>query len=144
MNHTKNLLLLVLLSLIFSSLALSQQQNRIAGLVLDTNNIPIKGVTVRLYRGSRLIAESTTLQDGAYSLSFRSGSTITTIEYYGSEWNPTTISNVSGLKNHTINKVLYRIGDMASAEQQVDLLGRDPFRVNWFSFMMPRCLVRWR
>jgi hypothetical protein len=123
MTHLKKLGLLIALCLVLLPTTLAQQQNRIAGLVLDTNNKPIKGITVRLYRGSQLVGESTTLQDGIYSLSFRPGNTITTIEYYGSEWNPTTISNVSGSKNHTINKVLYRIGDVASNEQQLELLG---------------------
>lgn len=123
MTHLKKHGLLIALCLMLFTTALAQQQNRIAGLVLDTTNKPIKGITVRLYRGSQLVGESTTLQDGIYSLSFRPGTTITTIEYYGSEWNPTTISNVSGSKNHTINKVLYRIGDGASNEQQLELLG---------------------
>src|SRR5205085_1551570 len=48
--------------------------------------------------------------------------TITTIEYYGSVWNPTTITNVSGAKNHTINKVLSKLGAVASHEQGVELL----------------------
>src|SRR2546423_13189509 len=70
-----------------------QEQYRIAGLVLDSGNNPIKGITVRIYRGSQPIKEVITGQDGAYSLSFYRGDTITTIEYYGSEWNPTTITN---------------------------------------------------
>ena len=116
-------ILVVLSSLIFLNTISGQEQNKIAGLVLDTNNKPIKGIVVRLYRGSLMVGETTTLQDGVYSLSFRPGSTITTIEYYGSEWNPTTISNVSGAKDHTINKVLHRIGTISTKEQQVEFLG---------------------
>jgi hypothetical protein len=124
MQRLSNILvLLVLVAIILlSSPVVRGQQNNIAGLVLDKDNHPIKGITVRIYRGSQPIKEAITHQDGAYSMSFNLGSPITTIEYYGSEWTPTTITNVSGAKNHTINKVLYKIGEIASYEQGSELL----------------------
>jgi hypothetical protein len=116
------LILCFLAALLSATPTVRGQQFRIAGLVLDNDNRPIKGVTVRIYRGSRVIREAITRADGAYALSFDRGGTITTIEYYGSEWNPTTISNISGAKSHTINKVLSKLGEVVSEEQALELL----------------------
>jgi len=88
----------------------SQQIHKIEGETLDKDSKVIASVLVRIYRGATKINEVRTDGMGSYSISFDRGSPITTVRYDHSDWNPATINDVSGSRDHRINKVLHRIG----------------------------------
>jgi hypothetical protein len=108
--------------LLLPSIASPQQRHKLEGEVLDNGNTPIVGVLVRIYRGSEKVGEDRTKQDGRYLISFVRGSPISTIRYDQTDWNPATINDVSGARDHNINKVLHRVGSKLSYDEAMELL----------------------
>jgi hypothetical protein len=98
------------------------QQHRIEGLVVDDQDHPIAAVKVSAYRGTSTVDSVTTGPDGKYSLKYSNGPTITAIIYENSAWNPASIIEVSGNRDHTINKVLRRVGSDLSTGAALDAL----------------------
>ena len=104
----------VLLALGSPTQTASQPPQKLEGEVLDKDSNAIPGVLVRLYRGSTKIGDMRTGPDGRYSIPFPSGGPISSVRYDHSEWNPAVINDVSGVRDHRINKVLYKIGSVLS------------------------------
>lgn len=98
------------------------QQQKIEGEVLTKTNDPIPSVLVRIYRGSIKVGEATTGPDGKYSISFDRGDPVTLIRYDCTSWDPATIDDVSGRRNHSINKVMYPVGSKLSVNQAIPVL----------------------
>jgi hypothetical protein len=83
------------------------QQHRIDGQVLDKRGNPMSSVLVRVYRGNKpLPGEFRTESDGRYSITFDAGQPIERVQYELSNWDLSLIESISGVRNHTINKVL--------------------------------------
>ncbi|MFZ0279297.1 MAG: carboxypeptidase-like regulatory domain-containing protein [Candidatus Sulfotelmatobacter sp.] len=115
-------LLTLAIVILWPAASLFGQQHRIEGLVVDDQDHPIAAVMVSAYRGSSTVDSVTTGPDGKYSLKYSNGPTITTIIYEGSDWNPASIAEVSGKRDHTINKVLRRVGSELSTGAALDTL----------------------
>jgi hypothetical protein len=98
------------------------QQHHIEGLVLDDQDHPIAAVTVSAYRGTRTVDSVITGPDGKYSLKYSGGTTITQIMYEQSDWNLASVAEVSGNRDHTINKVLQRVGSVLSTGAALNAL----------------------
>ena len=98
------------------------QQQKIEGEVLTKTNDPIPSVLVRIYRGSFKVNEATTGPDGKYSITFDRGDTITLIRYDCTNWDLGTIDDISGMRNHTINKVMNPVGSKLSVNEAIPLL----------------------
>jgi len=108
--------------LVLTGITGSQQRHKLEGEVLNKENNPIPAVLVRIYRGNIKVGEDRTKPDGKYSISFDSGSPINTIRYDDTDWNPATINDVSGARDHNINKVLSRVGSTLSFHEALELL----------------------
>lgn len=93
-----------------------KRTQRIDGQVLDSQNNPIGNVLVRAYRrdGLEKVGESRTKEDGRYFIEFASDSPISFIQYEATNWIPATVSQISGARDHLINKVLYKEGSRLS------------------------------
>lgn len=100
----------------------SQAEVTIKGAVLDKGNSPIANVDVRVYKGDHLEGEARTDKNGRFSISFHSGSSpVTMMRYDLVDWNPTTISDLSGVRDHDITKVLGKAGSDLSYAEQLEL-----------------------
>lgn len=98
------------------------QKQKIEGEVLTNDNRPIPSVTIRAYRGSIKVGDATTGSNGKYLITFDSGDTITMLRYDCTSWDPASIDNVSGKRDHAINKVMYPVGSKLSKNQAFSLL----------------------
>jgi hypothetical protein len=121
-NRTTTKLLTLAAIVLWPAVGLLGQQHRIEGLVVDDQDHPIAAVTVSAYRGSSTVDSVTTGPDGKYKLTYSNGPTITTIIYEQSNWNVASIAEVSGNRDHTINKVLRRVGSDLSKGEALDTL----------------------
>lgn len=122
-NCTTPKLLTRAIVLLWSAASLLGQQHHIEGLVVDDQDHPISAVTVTAYRGTSTVVDRvTTGLDGRYILKYSSGPTITTIIYDHSDWNAASIAEVSGNRDHIINKVLRRVGSELSTGAALDAL----------------------
>ncbi len=126
MRQFKSIFLLFFLTIgataVLPSSTINAQQQKIEGEVLTNDNKAIPSVLVRAYRGSIKVGEATTGMDGKYVITFGNGNTITLVRYDCTNWDPATIDDVSGMRNHTINKVMYRVGSKLSLNQALPLL----------------------
>lgn len=109
-----------LCALVLSPSVGSQPKHIIRGAVLDKDNHPIPGVLVSVNRGGHH-DETHTDQDGKFSISFDPGPPLELVKYDANDWNPSTISNLSGARDHDITKVLQPVGSKLSYEEQLEL-----------------------
>jgi hypothetical protein len=107
------------------------QRHKIEGVVLDTKGNTIEGVLVRMYRGPfgqmDLIGEGQTKRDGRYEIAFEGGSPIRVVRYdyllQGLDsCHPGLVTNISGVQDHTLNKVMYRVGMAYDQDELLDIL----------------------
>lgn len=90
----------------------NQEYHTIAGVVLDKENNPVEMVWVRIYRENIEIDRNLTSTDGRYQIEFDRGSPITLIRYDHlitdgfTRRHPAIVTNISGERNHNINKVM--------------------------------------
>jgi hypothetical protein len=124
MLRFKTLLILTFsLIILFPTIVESQQRNKLEGEVLDKENNPIPGVLVRIYRNHQKVGEDRSNHEGKYLIIYFSGSPITTIRYDHTDWNPATINEISGVRDHNINKVMNKVGSTLDFEEALDLIG---------------------
>jgi len=102
--------------------ARSQQHYALEGEVLDQENRPLTSVLVRLYRGPVKIGEGRTTADGRYIIPFDSGATVSTLRYDLTGYIVGTINDLSGVRNHIINKVMLREGSRLSLLEALESL----------------------
>ncbi len=96
----------------------AQEQFKIEGQVLDKDNNPLPGVLIRLYRGSTPLTDhKRTGRDGTYSISFPPGIPISKVRYDLTNWYPSLVENISGMRDHRINKVLMPSGGKMSVPE---------------------------
>src|SRR5262249_502609 len=102
--------------IILSSSSLSPRQGAakiaVVGVVTssESNQVdPIPGVAIRADRNGRVVAQTKTSSDGSYRLEVDKGEAFDVI-YDHTAWHADTLKRLSGLKEHTVNKVLYRPG----------------------------------
>ncbi len=112
----------ILISVLFGRIAKAQVKHTIDGEVLDKENNAITGVLVKVYRGNQMIGEDRTQSDGKYKIMFDRGTLISTVRYEHSAWNPASITNISGARDHSIKKVLNSVGSMLSLSEGSELL----------------------
>ena len=107
------------------------QRHKIEGVVLDSENNPIEGVSVRMYRGPfgqiEQIGENQTKQDGRYEIGFDGGSPIRIVRYDYlfrglDSCHPGFVTNISGVQNHTLNKIMYKVGMAYDKDELLDIL----------------------
>lgn len=107
------------------------RRHKIEGVVLDMESNPIEGVSVRIYRGTfgqvDQIGEDSTKQDGMYRIRFDGGSPIRIVRcdylFQGlNSCHPAIVNNISGARNHKINKVMYRVGMGYDRDELLDIL----------------------
>lgn len=107
------------------------QRHKIEGVVLDSQNNPIEGVSVRMYRGPfgqiDQIGEDKTKQDGRYEIGFDGGRPIRIVRYdylfHGLDsCHPGIVTNISGAQDHTLNKVMYKVGMAYDKDEFLDIL----------------------
>jgi hypothetical protein len=82
------------------------KQFKIDGQALDLSNNGLPSVFVSIYRGNELVNSGWTNKDGFYSVSFAGGERISLVRYDLTNWYPGIVEDISGLRNHFINKVL--------------------------------------
>ena len=100
----------------------------IEGQVLDSENNPIQGIWVRIYRGDRRLDYDITDQDGRYKFGIDPGSPVT-IRYDDRRFLPGTdhthpalVTRISGEKNQNVNKVLHYVGRGYSLDELLEIL----------------------
>jgi 5-hydroxyisourate hydrolase-like protein (transthyretin family) len=107
------------------------QRHKLEGVVLDSENNPIEGVSVKMYRGPfgqiDLIGEVQTKQDGRYEIGFDGGSSIRIVRYdylfHGLDsCHPGLVTNISGVQDHILNKVMYKAGMAYDKDELLDIL----------------------
>ena len=107
------------------------QRHKIEGVVLDSENNPIEGVSVKMYRGLfgqiDLIGEVQTKQDGRYEIGFDGGSSIRIVRYdylfHGLDsCHPGLVTNIAGVQDHILNKVMYKAGMAYDKDELLDIL----------------------
>ena len=106
------------------------QQHCIAGVVMDTNNTPLEGVSVKIYRLSyrqiERIGYARTEANGQYVADFDAGSpVIVRYDHFPGgldDCHPAIISHLSGASNHTVNVVMYKTGRPYERDDLLDIL----------------------
>lgn len=96
----------------------------ISGEVLDAGNKGIDKVLVQVWRGNKVIGEDRTKQEGGgkYSVRFPGGSAIDNVTYDHSDYNAGKVPDLSGERDHSIKKVLYKIGSKLTPAQASEAL----------------------
>jgi hypothetical protein len=97
-----------------------KDQYVLKGEALDESNQGLDDVLVRIYRKDQKVGEDRTKNGGKYTVSYTSGDTISTIRYDFTGFNPATISDVSGKRDHTISKVLHPVGSNLARGELVE------------------------
>jgi ketosteroid isomerase-like protein len=120
MPRYRTSLVAMVAALAIMSPALPPENQVVSGEVLDSKDIAIPNVRVRLSRGSEPMIEGKSGADGKYKLSFQPGRPIDTIEYELTGWDRAVISALSGGRDHTINKTLYSAGTGATQIADMD------------------------
>ena len=106
------------------------QQHSIAGVVVDTNNTPLEGVSVKIYRlFSRQIEQigyGRTEANGQYVADFDAGSPVLVrYDHFPGgldDCHPAIISHLSGASNHTVSVVMYKTGWHYERDDLLDIL----------------------
>jgi hypothetical protein len=103
-------LVMTMVSLNSAALEVSQKEQEvlIEGMVVDGENNPVGGVSVRASRGAERLATYKTKSNGSYILRFPPGGSVTSVVYTALDYCPCSILNVSGKARHNITKVLYK------------------------------------
>lgn len=123
MFRKRRVIVLVISTLVlFGLTSRAGAQHRIEGVVVDDKDQPIASIQVTAYRDTAKVDSMRTVGDGKYTLKYSSGSPITTVTYESSDWNPASIAAISGNRDHSINKVLHRIGSDLSVEAAYETL----------------------
>lgn len=99
----------------------AQKRNQITGQVVDKDNHPISGVSVKISRGSEVLDRQRTDKYGQYTLRFASGSPISALLYECLDCYPCAIFNVSGSKDHNITKVIIKEGTALSVNEHSEI-----------------------
>ena len=103
------------------------QQHCIAGVVVDTDNTPLEGVLVKIYRSSfrqiDQIGSGRTEANGQYVARLtlavrRSCATI----FPASRCHPAILSDLSGANDHMVNAVIYKSGRSYQRDALLDIL----------------------
>jgi hypothetical protein len=106
------------------------QQHCIAGIVMDTDNTPLEGVSVKMYRSSfrqiDQIGSASTEANGQYVAHFDAGSPVL-VRYDHlpgglDNCHPAILSHLSGASNHTLNVVMYKSGRPYQRDDLLDIL----------------------
>jgi hypothetical protein len=106
------------------------QQHCIAGVVMDTNNTPLEGVSVKIYRlfhrQIERIGYARTEANGQYAAHFDAGSpVIARYDHFPGgldDCHPAIMSHLSGASNHTVNVVMYKTGRPYERDDLLDIL----------------------
>jgi hypothetical protein len=107
------------------------KRHKIEGIVLDMEGNPIEGVLIRTYRGAfgqvDQVGEDSTNQEGMYRTRFDAGSPIRIVRYDNllqglNSCHPAIVNNISGEKNHKINKIMHRVGMGYDRDTLLDIL----------------------
>ena len=106
------------------------QKHCIAGVVMDTNNTPLEGVSVKIYRSSfrqiDRIGYARTEANGQYVAHFEAGSpVIVRYDHFPGgldDCHPAIISHLSGASNHTVSAVMYKTGRHYERDDLLDIL----------------------
>jgi len=106
------------------------QQHCIAGVVLDMNNTPLEGVSVKIYRSSfrqmDQIGSGRTEANGQYVVDFDAGSpVIVRYDHFPGgldDCHPAILSHLSGASDHTVNVVIYKAGQHYERDDLLDIL----------------------
>jgi|GEM_PF-6441487 len=99
----------------------AQKHNQIRGQVVDRENRPVAGVSVKIKRGPEILDSQRTDKGGSYVLRFPPGSPISTVLYDCLDCYPCTIFNVSGSRDHTITKVIRKRGEALSPDEHAEV-----------------------
>jgi hypothetical protein len=120
--------LAVAASLLMAGSAVSQERNRVQGMVLDEQGNPAEAVWVRIYRGTDEIGAGYTAA-GRYEIEFDRGGPLTTIRYDDmrsdafERRHPAVVSNLSGTEDHNITKVMGAgVGQAYDEQELLELL----------------------
>jgi hypothetical protein len=105
-------------------------QHSIAGIVVDTNNAALAGVSVKIYRlSSRQVEQigyGRTEANGQYVADFDAGSqVIVRYDHFPGgldNCHPAIISHLSGASSHTVNVVMYKAGEHYEQDELLDIL----------------------
>lgn len=104
------------------------QQHCIAGIVVDTDNTPLEGVSVKIYRSSfrqiDQIGSASTEANGQYVAHFDAGSPVIVRYDHFSDTpcHPTILSHLSGANDHMVNAVMYKSGRSYQRDDLLDIL----------------------
>jgi hypothetical protein len=107
------------------------QQHYITGVVVDLENTPLEGVSVKIYRWLsdqqvEQIGYGRTEANGQYVAAFDAGSqVIVRYDHFPGatrDCHPTILSHLSGASNHTINVVLYKEALFYAQDDVLDIL----------------------
>ena len=106
------------------------QQHCIAGIVVDNDNTPLEGVSVKLYRLSfrhiEQIGSWRTEANGLYVAQFDAGSPlIVRYDHFPGgldNCHPAILSHLSGANDHMVNAVMYKAGRAYERDELLDIL----------------------
>ena len=106
------------------------QQHCIAGIVVDTDNTPLEGVSVKLYRLSfrhiEHLGSWSTAANGQYVTHFYSGGPERgRYDHFPcglDNCHPAILSHLSGANDHMVNAVMYKAGRHYERDDLLDIL----------------------
>jgi hypothetical protein len=106
------------------------QQHCIAGIVVDTDNTPLEGVSVKLYRLSfrhiEQIGSWSTEATGQYVAHFDAGGpVIVRYDHFPGgldNCHPAILSHLSGANDHMVNAVMYKAGRHYERDELLEIL----------------------
>ena len=104
------------------------QQHCFAGVVVDTDNTPLEGVSVKIYRSSfrqiDQIGYARTEANGQYVAHFDAGSpVIVRYDHFSSDsCHPAILSHISGQSDHNVTVVMYKSGRSYQRDDLLDIL----------------------
>jgi len=102
----------------------------IAGIVMDTDNTPLEGVSVKMYRSSfrqiDQVGSWSTGANGQYVAHFEAGSPVLVrYDHFSSgqgHYHPAILSHLSGANDHMMNEVMSRTGRGYQRDDLLDIL----------------------
>jgi hypothetical protein len=106
------------------------QRHKIEGIVVDTNDNPLEGVSVKIYRSAfrqlHRIGYGRTEGDGGYVAAFEAGSAVT-VRYDHvpgglNDCHPAIVSHISGESDHHVHVVMYKVGRHYEQNELLDIL----------------------
>ena len=105
------------------------QQHSIAGVMVNANNTPLEGVSVKIYRqsdhGMERVGYGRTESNGQYAATFDAGSpVIVRYDHFPGgldDCHPTLLSHLSGANPHTVNVVMAKVGQHYEQGELLDI-----------------------